>query len=80
MRLRLISPTKIEYEGDVEMVLLPGDEGEFGILPHHMKMVASLTEGEVKIHAGKKTESICIKGGVLSIGDDDKVDVMVRGL
>lgn len=78
MRLRLISPTGIEYEGEADMVLLPGDEGEFGVLPNHMKMVATLTEGQIKVHAGNKVENIDIKGGVLSIADDDKVDVMVR--
>ncbi len=80
MRLRLISPTKIEYEGDPDLVILPGDEGEFGILPNHMEMVATLTEGEVKIHNGNKVERINIKGGVLSIADEDKEDEMVRVL
>lgn len=78
MRLRLISPTKVEYEGDADMILLPGDEGEFGVLPNHMKMVASLIAGEVKVHIGKKIENLSIKGGILSINDGDKVDVMVR--
>ena len=78
MKLKLISTSKVEYEGDVEMVILPGEDGEFGILPQHMEMIASLKEGEVRVYNGDKVEKISIKGGVASIYDGNNVDVMVE--
>lgn len=77
LHLRIISTSKIEYDKEVDMVLLPGEDGEFGILANHMNMVANLKQGGVKIHSGGKLDTIDINGGVVSIGDGSRIDVLI---
>ncbi len=76
LHLRIISPSKVEYDNEVDMVLLPGDDGEFGVLVDHMNMVTNLKAGVVKIYTSGKTENIDIDGGVLSVYDGNKIDLL----
>jgi len=48
LRLELVAPAGLVYEGDVEMVVLPAVTGEVGILPRHAPLVAQLTIGRVR--------------------------------
>ena len=77
MKLRLVTQSMVKYEGDVDMILAPGEDGEMGILPNHMEMLATLGPGQVKVRKGSKEEAFHIKGGIISVGDDNKVDIMV---
>jgi F-type H+-transporting ATPase subunit epsilon len=59
------------------MVLVPGIEGELGILPHHTPLVSLLGMGELKIRKGGDEESFAIVGGFLQVRPD-KVVVMAE--
>ena len=59
------------------MVLVPGIEGELGILPHHSPLVSLLGIGELKIRKGGDEESFAIVGGFLQVRPD-KVVVMAE--
>ncbi len=48
LRLELVAPAGLVFEGDVEMVVLPAVTGEVGILPRHAPMVAQLTIGRLR--------------------------------
>lgn len=48
LRLELVAPAGPVYEGDAEMVVLPGATGELGVLPHHAPMVAQLSIGRLR--------------------------------
>jgi F-type H+-transporting ATPase subunit epsilon len=48
LRLELVAPTGLVYEGDVEMVVLPSVTGELGVLPHHAPLVAQLSIGRLR--------------------------------
>ncbi len=48
LRLELVAPAGLVYEGDVEMVVLPAVTGEVGILPRHAPMVAQLAIGRLR--------------------------------
>lgn len=50
MQLSLISPEQPLFTGDVEMVIIPGTEGEFGVLPGHAPFVSTLRPGVVTIN------------------------------
>ncbi|MDX1924411.1 MAG: hypothetical protein SFT91_04245 [Rickettsiaceae bacterium] len=53
----------VSKQGD--MIILPGAEGELGILPNHMSLVAELKSGQITIYdAGQIIEHIDIKGGI----------------
>lgn len=48
LRLQLVAPAGLVYEGDVEMVVIPAITGEVGILPRHAPMVAQLAIGRLR--------------------------------
>jgi F-type H+-transporting ATPase subunit epsilon len=49
LRLELVAPAGLVFEGDVEMVVLPATTGELGILPHHAPLVAQLSIGRLRV-------------------------------
>jgi F-type H+-transporting ATPase subunit epsilon len=61
----------------VDAVVLPGSEGELGVLPHHAPLVAMLGVGELRIRKGGLEESFAIVGGFLQVRPD-KVVVMAE--
>jgi F-type H+-transporting ATPase subunit epsilon len=52
------------------MVLLPGTEGEMGILPHHAPLLSTLNYGELRIRKGGAEESYIVYGGVVQVLPD----------
>jgi F-type H+-transporting ATPase subunit epsilon len=67
LHLEIISPEKMVYKGEAELVVIPGEEGDFGVMPKHSPIVAQLREGEVMIYADanatKLIGSYTISGG-----------------
>lgn len=78
MRLKLISTSSIIYDGEVDMVVLPCEDGEVGIMNQHMDMISALKEGEVRIYKNDKIEKHDIKGGVASVYNGSFVDVVLE--
>lgn len=78
-KLEVITPNGAIFDGDAVEVTLPGEEGEFGVLPHHASLTTLLKAGVVDIvTADKKTESIVVNWGVVQV-TEDKVTVLVDG-
>ena len=77
LHLEIVTPERLAYEDDVDMVLVPGAEGELGILPHHTPLVSLLGVGELRIRKGGEAESFAIAGGFLQVRPD-KVVVMAE--
>jgi F-type H+-transporting ATPase subunit epsilon len=77
LHLEIVTPERQAYEDDVDMVVVPGIEGELGILPHHAPLVTTLGVGELRIHKGAAEESFAIVGGFLQVRPD-KVVVMAE--
>ncbi len=63
MKLEIITPDKKVFEGDVEIVTLPGINGSFQVLKDHAPLVSTLAKGE--LIADKKTFKI--DGGVVEV-------------
>jgi len=77
LHLRIISPSRTEYDGYATMVVLPGAEGDFGVMPDHMPMIASLKSGKIQIHQnGVISQEIKITSGVASVSTTG-VDVLL---
>ncbi len=53
--LTIVTPSGPAYRGDVDSVVLPGSEGDFGVLPGHERFLCPLRPGEVQIKAGGQT-------------------------
>jgi F-type H+-transporting ATPase subunit epsilon len=69
-KITIRSPTKTLVEQDVVFVILPGTEGEFGVLKDHTSFVTTLKVGEVKIYREDRnnlTQTININGGFADI-------------
>ena len=68
LKLKIVSPERIEFEGEVESVLVPGTMGQFEILINHAPIISSLDKGKVvyALPSGeKKPLDIC--GGFVEV-------------
>jgi len=70
MTLRIISAEKIEFEGQVEQVTLPGALGSFQILNNHAALISSLVPGTMSYVIGDATTQQEIKGGIVDVKDN----------
>ncbi len=68
LALEIISPERLLLARDVDMVVIPGTEGDLGILPSHAKVVTSLRGGLVDIYeGGKVTDRFFVTGGFAEV-------------
>jgi F-type H+-transporting ATPase subunit epsilon len=77
LQLEIVTPERLAYSDEVDSVVLPGAEGEIGVLPHHAPLVSTLGVGELRIRKGGEEESFAIVGGFLQVRPD-KVVVMAE--
>ena len=63
------------FDDEVDMVIVPGRNGQLGILPHHTRLISSLGVGELRIKKGGTEQSLLISGGFVEVRPD-KVIVM----
>jgi len=77
LRLEIVTPERMAFEDEVDSVVVPGSEGELGILPHHAPLVSTLGIGELRIRKGGSEEAFAIVGGFLQVLPD-KVVVMAE--
>lgn len=79
LQLEVLTPSGPIYNGPAKSVTLPGEEGEFGVLPQHVSLTTLLQAGVVDVHKEDgKTESIVVNWGVVQI-TNNKVVVLVDG-
>jgi F-type H+-transporting ATPase subunit epsilon len=67
LKLEIVTPAGKIFEGDVDSVLLPGTEGEMGVLPQHEPLITELNAGELHIVQGGKTQVLAIGEGFAEI-------------
>jgi F-type H+-transporting ATPase subunit epsilon len=75
--LEIVTPERLAYSDTVDAVVLPGSEGELGVLPHHAPLVSMLGVGELRVRKGGTEESFAIIGGFVQVRPD-KVVVMAE--
>jgi F-type H+-transporting ATPase subunit epsilon len=75
LRLEVVSPDGRVFTDDVDSVVVPGIEGELGILPHHTPLVTALGTGELRIRQGGTVQFMLISGGFVEVRPE-KVVVM----
>ena len=79
MKLEIVTPTGLIFDGDVKMVTLPGKEGEFGVLPQHAQLVSLLDAGLITIENSDGSETtVAVNGGYVKV-DENKVSCIVDG-
>ena len=70
VEFELVSPERLLKSEPVEMVVVPGAEGDFGVLPGHSLLIATVRPGVIDIHEGGQVrESIFVAGGFAEVSD-----------
>lgn len=67
LKLKIISPEKVVYTGEVENVTVPGSLGSFEILTDHAPIISSLEEGKVEYTTKAGRKQLEIKGGFVEV-------------
>ena len=67
IRCEIVSQDRTVFQGDVDIVVLPGAAGEMGILPHHAPVLTILKYGVIKIRQNGKEELFAVAGGVAEV-------------
>jgi F-type H+-transporting ATPase subunit epsilon len=71
LRFELVTPEKLLRSGDVHMVVVPGTEGDFGVLEGHAPLMSTIRPGEIAVYAsaGAAPERIAIEGGFAEVNE-----------
>lgn len=67
MKLEIITPDNTIYNGEAELVQLPGIDGSFEILNNHAPLISALAKGKIKIKNSGSEEFFEINGGVIEV-------------
>jgi F-type H+-transporting ATPase subunit epsilon len=76
LELTIVTPVGEAFSGPVEAVVLPGSEGDFGVLPRHERLMTALRAGDVEIRTSSGTRRAAISEGFADVSGDEVV-VMV---
>lgn len=71
LKLKIVSPEKIQYDGEVSIVTVPGTLGRFQILPGHSPLISSLEKGAVEYTDTEGTHKVEIATGFVEIRSDE---------
>ena len=71
LHFELVTPDRLVMSDDVHMVVVPGTEGESGIMAGHAPYMTTLRDGEVAVYrsAGASPEKIAVTGGFAGVGE-----------
>ncbi len=70
LRLDIVTIERLAFSGEVDMVVAPGVQGEFGILPRHAPLITSLSPGELRFKQGDVETLFAVGGGYLEVVGD----------
>lgn len=70
LKLEIVTPEAKTYSDDVEMVTLPGVEGEMGIYPMHVPLMTQIVSGEVMVRKGGQDFYLAVGEGFVEITGD----------
>jgi len=74
---KLVTPEKIYLEGDAQMVVLPGAEGDLGVLPNHSNIITSLRPGIIKVTNSDQTHSLFVEEGFIKFSNNELLVIAV---
>ncbi len=73
LELSIVTPEGVVYEGEVNSVVLPGSEGDFGALPGHERFVCPVRIGQLEIQGRAGAERAAISGGFADVSASEVV-------
>jgi F-type H+-transporting ATPase subunit epsilon len=66
-QFELVSPARLVHSGEVEEVIVPGDEGEFGVFADHAPFVSTLKPGILTIKSGSEQKRLYVRDGFAEV-------------
>ena len=75
LKLEIVTPEKVAYSDDVDGVVIPGVEGEMGVLPMHLPLMTMIHPGELVVTKGRDTKFLAVGEGFVTI-DQTSVKVL----
>jgi F-type H+-transporting ATPase subunit epsilon len=76
LNLEVVTPDKVLVSQEVDTVVAPGSEGEFGLLPGHVHFLSGIVPGELRFSAGNERVSLAVTNGFAEVSNDN-VSVLV---
>ncbi len=70
IRCEIVSQDRMVYQGDADLVTLPGITGEMGILPNHAPLLTTLKYGFLKVRSQGEEQVFVVAGGVAEVQPD----------
>jgi F-type H+-transporting ATPase subunit epsilon len=70
IRCEIVSQDRVVFQGVADMVLLPGTDGEMGILPHHAPLLTTLKYGIIRVRLQGQENIFTVAGGIAEIQPD----------
>lgn len=70
MRIEIVTPYEMFFEGPVEMVVLTSKDGEIGVMPGHAPMMIALVPGEIRIKASGEWRALAATNGYAEVSGD----------
>lgn len=70
LTLEIVTPERHAFTQEVDMVVVPGIDGQLGILPHHAPLITALGIGELKVRAGGEEQIFGVSGGFVEVRPD----------
>jgi F-type H+-transporting ATPase subunit epsilon len=67
IRCEIVSQDRTVFEGDADIVILPGVNGDMGILPDHSPLLSTLRYGILKVRTGDQEEIFTVAGGIVEV-------------
>lgn len=70
IRCEIVSQDRMVFQGEADMVILPGVEGEMGILPNHAPLLSALKFGIIRVRTAGEEKVFTVAGGVAEVQPD----------
>ncbi|MGA7884017.1 MAG: ATP synthase F1 subunit epsilon, partial [Terrimicrobiaceae bacterium] len=67
LRLEIVTPQAKTYSDDVDSVVVPGAEGEFGVLPQHVALMTEMVPGELRIVKDGQEMRLAVGSGFVEV-------------
>ncbi len=73
MHVEVVTAERELYNGEADMLIAPGSEGELGILPRHAALLTMLKVGQMLIRLGDAEEPLFVSGGFLEVSNNSVI-------
>jgi len=71
IELEIVTPAKLLFSGEADMVVVPGGEGDFGMLAGHAPMLSTVRAGTIDVYEGDKViAQVFVEGGFAEVTDE----------